>query len=258
MRLALITNDKVLKTNLVEFLAKDSIVVDPYLSDPASLRAIRATKYDLVLVDAKGGEPLANAMLAWHRFNADSCTRMIVLTTFSSWDSLLEWINAGADDVVNRQDQEQIRLRVLILLHREANRADTDHIELHGYQLRCGVHLVTLDNEEIALTAREFAMAWLFFSHPGQFVSRAQIACSVWGASEDVATRTIEQHVYRLRKKLRLSCSSALRLKTLYSLGYKLEIVLPTQTHTDTDTDSVADPRDVESQVNRPDEMLVP
>ena len=69
-------------------------------------------------------------------------------------------------------------------------------------------------------------MAWLFFSNPGKFVTRAQIAGGVWGSCEDVA-RALHRatHLDKLRKKLRLSPGNGLNLKTVYALGYKLDSV---------------------------------
>jgi DNA-binding winged helix-turn-helix (wHTH) protein len=86
------------------------------------------------------------------------------------------------------------------------------------------VGTLAIDGEEIALTPREFAMAWMLFSNAGKFLSRAQIASSVWGACEEVAGRSIEQHIYKLRKKLRLSGQGGANLKTVYALGYKLDL----------------------------------
>jgi DNA-binding response OmpR family regulator len=224
MRFALITSDMILAEKLAECLGRDAVVVDSYHNDLTLLRAIRAVKYDLVLIDAKDSEPLASSMLAWRGCNVDICTPVIVLTRLSTWASMLAWINAGATDVANRLDVEQIRLRIHILLQRSANRANSDRIELCGYQLRRDISSITRGAEEIVLTPREFSMAWLFFSNPGAFISRPQIAGSVWGESHDVAARTIEQHVYKLRKKLRLSGASCLRLKAVYALGFKLDI----------------------------------
>jgi DNA-binding winged helix-turn-helix (wHTH) protein len=49
------------------------------------------------------------------------------------------------------------------------------------------------------------------------------IAEAVWGTSADIAKRTIEQHVYRLRVKLRLRSADGWRLTTVYGKGYRLD-----------------------------------
>jgi DNA-binding response OmpR family regulator len=86
---------------------------------------------------------------------------------------------------------------------------------------------VYLDGKPIVLTAREFSIAWLLFSSPGVCFRRCQLAKAVWGSHTEFTDRTMEQHIYKLRKKLQLSNhSSAVRIRTVYSHGYKLELAL--------------------------------
>lgn len=224
MRFALVTDDSVLIDDLIGCFADDDVTVDAFGGEVTLLRAMRQAAYDLVLIDAKNNSMLVNSLLSWRNCNADLSIPIIVLTPFSNWSAMLRWVNAGATDVANRFDLEQVRLRAHVVLSRETHSASTDVIRHGEYLLRRDVGVLTLGGAEIPLTPREFAMAWLFFSNPGKFLSRAQIAGSVWGACEDVAARSIEQHIYKLRKKLHLSAESGLNLRTVYALGYKLDV----------------------------------
>ena len=227
MQFALVTEDPLLINSLTECFVDDAITVEPFTGELPLLRAMRTTRYDLVFIDAKNNSMLVNSLLSWRNCNADMCTPVIVLTPFSNWSAMLRWVNAGATDVANRFDLEQVRLRAHIVIHREMQDTCDDVITHGGYVLRRDLGRLTLDGVDIPLTPREFSMAWLFFSNPGKFLSRAQIAGNVWGSCEDVAARSIEQHIYKLRKKLCLSTDSPLTLKTVYALGYKLDVVSP-------------------------------
>lgn len=224
MRFALVTDDAALTGNLIECFAASSITVEPFGDELLLMRAMRTAAYDLVLVDAKHSAVLVSSLLSWRNTHADLHTPIIVLTPFSSWDAMLRWINAGATDVASRFDLEQIRLRAHVALQRTRDAAGSDTITLDRYVLRRDLGRVTRDGNDIPLTPREFAMAWLLFSNPGRFLNRAQIAGSVWGVCEDVAARSIQQHIYKLRKKLGLGEGSGLMLKTVYALGYKLDV----------------------------------
>jgi DNA-binding response OmpR family regulator len=227
VRFALVTEDPVLTRDLTGCFASDPIVIEPFSAGQDFLRAARATMYDLVLIDAQNSSLLLDVLQSSRNSDATVGTPVVVLTPFPDWAAMLGWINAGATDVAYRYDLEQVRLRAHVVLQRETHRAaGADTIELGSYVLRKDVGLVALDGVEIPLTPREFTIAWLFFSNPGRFLSRAQIAGSVWGSREHVASRSIEQHVYKLRKKLRLSHASGLNLKTVYALGYRLDSVL--------------------------------
>ncbi len=224
MRFALVTDDPRLTTSLAECFAEEAVQLDTFDAELALLRTMRTTAFDAVLIDAKNNSMLVNSLLSWRNCNADLSTPVIVLTPFSNWSAMLRWINAGATDVASRFDLEQVRLRVHVALQRRKQEHHDDTISLGPYTLRRDVGKLEINGEEIPLTPREFAMAWLFFSSPGKFLSRAQIASSVWGSCEDIAGRSIEQHVYKLRRKLRHSGSSGANLKTVYALGYKLDL----------------------------------
>jgi DNA-binding winged helix-turn-helix (wHTH) protein len=80
------------------------------------------------------------------------------------------------------------------------------------------------DGNRVDLTAREFLIAWVFFSSPGVLLARETLGMSVWGAHSDVASRTIEQHIYTLRKKLAMGVARGVWIRTAYARGYRLEI----------------------------------
>lgn len=224
MRFALVTDDPQLTNSLAGCFAEEAVELDTFSAELTLLRAMRTTSFDAVLIDAKNNSMLVNSLLSWRNCNADLTTPVIVLTPFSNWSAMLRWINAGATDVASRFDLEQVRLRVHVALQRRTHEQRDDVISLGPYTLRRDVGVLEINGEEIPLTPREFAMAWLFFSSPGKFLSRAQIASSVWGSCEDIAGRSIEQHVYKLRRKLRHSGSAGANLKTVYALGYKLDL----------------------------------
>jgi DNA-binding response OmpR family regulator len=226
---AIATDDRLLRRTVSEAFAGDGVVIESFSNELDLLRAMRANRYDLVLIDAKTEPTPTSALLSWRDCNADVCTPVIVLTNQSSWSGLLRWIDAGATDVVNRFDMEQIRFRVHLALQRRFSDTVTHQIQIGRYVLQRDLGLATIDGVEIALTAREFSIAWMFFSNPGKFLSRAQIAAGVWGATEQIAARTLEQHIYKLRKKLQLSRTAELNLKTVYALGYKLDVAQAAQ-----------------------------
>jgi DNA-binding response OmpR family regulator len=224
VRFALVTDDPQLAANLSDGFLEDGIALEPFNAELPLFRAMRTTTFDAILIDAKHNSTLVNSLLSWRNCHGAASLPIIVLAAVSHCAAMLRWINAGATDVAYRFDLEQVRLRAQVVLRRHAPQAQDDVVSCGGYVLRRDVGTLTIDGEEIPLTPREFAMAWMLFSNAGKFLSRAQIASSVWGACEEVAGRSIEQHIYKLRKKLRLSSQGGANLKTVYALGYKLDL----------------------------------
>jgi DNA-binding response OmpR family regulator len=77
---------------------------------------------------------------------------------------------------------------------------------------------LTIGETEVDLTAREFALAELFFSNPGQVLSREQILSHVWGYDYDPRSNVVDVYVGYLRKKL-----GADRITGIRGMGYRLE-----------------------------------
>jgi DNA-binding response OmpR family regulator len=70
----------------------------------------------------------------------------------------------------------------------------------------------------VELSAREFALAELFFTHPGQVLTREQLLSRVWGYDHDPGSNVVDVYVGYLRKKL-----GPERIQTVRGMGYRLE-----------------------------------
>jgi DNA-binding response OmpR family regulator len=90
--------------------------------------------------------------------------------------------------------------------------------------LRCGdVELdmrsrqIVRDGEAFELTAREYALAEMFFRHPGQVLSREQLLSNVWGYDYDPESNVVDVYVGYLRRKLGRD-----GIATVRGMGYRL------------------------------------
>lgn len=83
--------------------------------------------------------------------------------------------------------------------------------------------VVSCGSRCVRLTPREFALAWALFSHVGRVVSLDTLAARVWGRPGDLCKRTLEQHIYRLRRKL-APLAGTVRIKAAYNIGYRLDL----------------------------------
>lgn len=191
------------------------------------LRSIRRTSVDMILIDM-GAEPREdNSVLAWLNLRSGDNTPVIILSPVKSPDLAALMLNSGADDFVQRPF-EAIELTARInALHRRSTPPTVPRtISFAGYALDRDNSRCVFDNLSIDLTPREFSMAWLFFSSPGIYISRDTIGAVIWGTDSEVAGRTIEQHVYKLRKKLQVGDRRIVMIRTAYTQGYRLELVV--------------------------------
>jgi len=195
----------------------------------ALLRARRTEAFDLLMIDAQLFSTAGQLVLSWRDSNADLRWPTLVFGTFTERAEMLRVFDSAVEDVITgyfTADELNARVqRVQRSAERGTQQTESATRTVVGpYSLCRLTRTVTLRGTPIRLTAREFATAWLLFSSPGAFLSRQQIASAVWGTEASVAERSIEQHIYKLRKKLGFGEATGVELKTVYSRGYQLTV----------------------------------
>jgi DNA-binding response OmpR family regulator len=228
MNIACCMRDPALRAHAALLLARGGLRCEPFADEASLTRALQYRgNIDLVLMDM-GHTPEAEApVLAWLacRGNDESVPVILVGSHWSPARVALA-LETGADDCIARPfEQAELLARVRAVLRRGGKaRLARTRIELAGFTLDRGRG--TLHDREtlVRLTPREFSLAWLFFSNPGNRMPRDAIGLALWGAGKDAASRTIEQHVYQLRRKVPLNDGRGVRIRTSYGSGYRLEL----------------------------------
>ncbi|WMY12609.1 response regulator transcription factor [Paraburkholderia phenoliruptrix] len=227
MKLAVMTRSATLFGLICRCFEADGAVCHRFADDVAFARAIYRDEYSAILIDADTGLNPLRPVLARRACYADRRAPLIVVGAGHDREAIARLFDAGADDVVlSPVDAREVMLRVhLALLRVQLQSADSsDTLECGAYRLDRRTCTVHVDSQAVRLTPREFAIAWLLFSRRGEYVSRRQIAGAVWSRSEDIIGRTLEQHIYKLRKKLELTGPWGVHLRTLYAHGYRIEM----------------------------------
>ncbi|VVD66440.1 winged helix-turn-helix transcriptional regulator [Pandoraea anhela] len=187
--------------------------------------AALSASYCAILVDASLGPGDMQRVLARRRGGRSEGVPVISMAT-PAW--MLDFaFRSGCDDVVMYPlDVNELHVRLSLAMQRRASATaarSSDILEIGAYVVDRGRDTVTVQGVEVVLTAREFAVAWLFFSQPEVRISRQEIAGAIWANDEGVVGRSIEQHVYKLRNRLGLRGDHGLTLRTVYGGGYTLE-----------------------------------
>lgn len=173
--------------------------------------------YDLVLLDI--GLPDIDGLEVLRRMRIkDRQTPVIVLTARDAVSDRVAGLEIGADDYVGKPFAfEELLARVRVQLRTERTTEDTV-LRAAGATLDLRTRRLSADGRLLELSAREFALAELFFRHPGQVLSREQVLSNVWGYDYDPGSNVVEVYVRYLRQKLGHD-----RIKTVRGMGYRLE-----------------------------------
>ncbi|MGF6240718.1 DNA-binding response OmpR family regulator [Paraburkholderia sp. GAS38] len=228
LKFAVMTTNSNLFNLICQCFGDDTIECCRFHDDVALSRAIYREDYHAILVDAATGIDSTRAVFARRACYGDRRAPLIVVGSFADRDSIERAFEAGADDVVlSPVDRSELAVRTFLALRRfqSTPAAPTEESAALGpYKLDRRAGVVLVNDRIVRLTVREFAIAWLLFSRAGEYVSRRQIAGAIWSSTEDIVGRTLEQHIYKLRKKLELNGSSGVQLRTMYAHGYRIEL----------------------------------
>ena len=223
--IAVVEDDLAFASAMEEFLGAAGYTVSSYDSSQKFLAALRQSECDLLIVDWSIPDLPGIEVLEYIRkFHPDMPA--IMLTARAENIDIVRGLQAGADDYVAKPvDPDVLAQRIKSLLRRSKGEVKnvSENVILGRYLLRPSTSTIYLGDEEIIVPKREFDMAMLFFTNPNRLLSRQYLAATLWGKVVDYQSRTIDTHVARLRKNLKLDPTSGISLNALYGFGYTLQ-----------------------------------
>lgn len=153
-------------------------------------------------------------------------TPVLFATLRDSEADIVSALEAGADDYVAkpiRQHEFSARLNAILRRVDLIENPPESHIQEYGpYHVDMENEQISLDEEIIPLTNKEFLMAVYFFRHKDEIISREDIMKKIWKKSLDFNSRTIDTHISRIRTKLKLDGENGWKLFSIYLHGYRL------------------------------------
>jgi two-component system, OmpR family, alkaline phosphatase synthesis response regulator PhoP len=220
-RLLVVEDDPDIAQLLAHSLRRAGFVVDTLGSGGEVVGAVRRLQPDLLLLDLM--LPGLDGLEVCRTLRADPPTALlpiIIITARAEESDRIVGLELGADDYVTKPfSPNEVVARVRALLRR-AHRVDAQALLRYGpITVDVGRHVVTVDNREVHLTAKEFLLLHYLIEHQGRVLSRDLLLSDVWGYAYTGGTRTVDVHVRRLREKLPVLSES---LQTVKQFGYKL------------------------------------
>jgi DNA-binding response OmpR family regulator len=208
-----------------EILATAGFDCQRFDSEIPLLRALRREEFDLILADTESDPVDEKTFYSWLNCRSHTSVPVVLLSSALDARSMTLALNAGADDFINRPCDPQVLIaRLRVVLRRSRPTVPTGIVNIRGFTLNKSTDRLLDHGAPVELTPREFALAWLFFNTPGRFLSHQTISVAIWAVGDDIARHSIEQHVYKLRKKLNLSDARGVQIRNAYTKGYRLEL----------------------------------
>jgi len=179
----------------------------------------------LVALDWRIPDAVALNLLHWIRANLGDEPLILFSAARTLEVDIAAVLNAGADTYIEKPIREiELMAQIKALLRRNVQKKCESIIEVEDYVMHPILRTVTLRGEAIDLTEKEFLLANCLFSNVGRVVSRDFLSMAAWGRVLDATSRSLDTHIYRLRKKLRLRPENGLQLSSVYTNGYRLDM----------------------------------
>ncbi|NFE93763.1 response regulator transcription factor [Clostridium botulinum] len=143
---------------------------------------------------------------------------VIFLTAKNGLADKVTGLKSGAEDyIVKPFETVELLARIEIVLRRYSKNSNC--IEFENLKIYEEERLIKRDDETIDLTLKEFELMVLLVKNKNMALSREYLLEKIWGYEYMGETRTIDNHIQKLRKKLDLADN----IKTVYKIGYRLE-----------------------------------
>ena len=185
----------------------------------ATLEEAKTTRPDLLILDVMmpkmSGLEVCKAIRAF-----DRTLPILMLTARSKDEDLIAGLGAGADDYVTKPFALNVLLaRIAALLRRTDRTECRDDFSSFWLDAR-KMTIVFANGQEVLLSAREYELLKLLADHRGEVLRRDDILNRIWGLTFYGNTRTLDQHIALLRRKLG-SCADC--IETVRNVGYRLK-----------------------------------
>ena len=220
----LVVDDEPSLINMVQaYLEKEGYTVHTALDGPAGLKAARAFRPDLIVLDIM--LPGMDGIEVLRRLRQESKVYVLMLTAKARETDKIVGLTMGADDYLTKPfSPRELVARVKAILRRKRG-AGTGETVLTFRRLRIdpGSRRVWKDDEPVDLTPIEFELLHALARHRGWVLSREQLVEQVWGYDYYGDERVVDVHIGRMRKKVEDDPANPTLIATVRAAGYCFE-----------------------------------
>ncbi len=217
----MVEDEKKVASFLKKGLEEEYYAVDCAYDGEEALFMVEANDYDLILLDIM--LPKLNGLEVLKGVRQRGVTiPVLMLTAKDSVEDVVKGLDAGGDDYLTKPFAfAELLARVRALLRRK-ERGAAGELRVADLVLDPATHMVRRGEQEIDLTAKEYALLEYLMRHANRVVTRTMISEHVWDYHFDPMTNVIDVYVNHLRKKIDLDSAQQL-IHTVRGVGYVLQ-----------------------------------
>jgi DNA-binding response OmpR family regulator len=222
LKVLVIEDDRKLHKVFARVLASEDFAVEFATDGAAGLAAFRAAPPVLVILDLKLPKLSGREVCREIRRESPSVPIIVVSATAEELDKVL-LLELGADDYVTKPfSPKELLARVRAVLRRTQPAPKViDKYAFADVAIDFAKMELTRNGRSVPMTPQEFKIVKYFAQNPERVISRDELLNEVWGYNCYPSTRTVDNHILKLRQKLEKEPMNPVHFRTVHGAGYK-------------------------------------
>ena len=221
MRILVVEDERRITAFIKRGLEEEHYAVNVAYDGEEALDWAAVANYDLIVLDVllpkKDGIEVCRELRA-----QGNKVPILMLTARDAIEDRVQGLDSGADDYLVKPFAFQELLARIRALLRRSGEIKTARLQVGDLVLDTLTHRATRGGQVIELTAREYALLEFLMRHPGQVLSRTQIAEHVWNYDFFTTSNVVDVYIRYLRRKIDKGFEVKLP-QTVRGVGYKIE-----------------------------------
>lgn len=219
--IAIIDDDESVRKSLQLNMELENFKVVTAADGEEGIQVVNDSKPDLIILDVmmprKDGLQTCKDLRA-----AGIATPIILLTARSAEVDKVLGLDLGADDYLAKPfGMRELIARVRALLRRTQNRQEVNNVSFDNVSIDFRAYKAERDAKPLELSAREYRLLRYLVAKHGTVVTRDELLDEVWGYNSYPTTRTVDNHIARLRAKIEENVEEPRHILTVHGVGYK-------------------------------------
>jgi DNA-binding response OmpR family regulator len=220
-RILVVEDDRPVQKALRRLFETEGFSVDVRADGKTALEAFRAQAPSAMVLDLR--LPLVSGRDVCREIKQQQPTLpIIILSAASDVSDKVLLLELGADDYVTKPfSPRELLARVRAAIRRAGRVEVGEMISFDGININFAKMEVVREGQAVEMTAREFNTLKFLVQNPERVISRDELLSEVWGYQNYPSTRTVDNHILKLRQKLERDPANPTHFRTVHGVGYK-------------------------------------
>jgi len=220
-RILVVEDDRPVQKALKRLFESEGFAVDIKADGKSALEAFRAAAPSAIVLDLRLPAMSGRDVCQEIKQHTPSLP-IIILSAASDVSDKVLLLELGADDYVTKPFSPRELLARVRAAIRRSGRVDVgDVVSFDGISINFAKMEVVRDGQQLEFTAREFNALKFLVQNPERVISRDELLSEVWGYQNYPSTRTVDNHILKLRQKLERDPTNPVHFRTVHGVGYK-------------------------------------